>query len=63
MQQNKLITIFEKDRIHNKNLFYSIFFISLKQKNNYSYVGVQFKTRIDLNNIKILNILFLIFNF
>ncbi len=27
------------------------------------YVGVQFKTRIDLNNIKILNILFLIFNF
>jgi hypothetical protein len=27
-----------------------------------SYVGVQVKTRIDLNNIKILNILFLIFD-
>jgi hypothetical protein len=26
------------------------------------YVGVQVKTRIDLNNIKILNILFLIFD-
>jgi hypothetical protein len=28
----------------------------------YVYEGVQVKTRIDLNNIKILNILFLIFD-